>query len=160
MLARKYKSQCEELQKGKDSVSGKEGESMETGQEGDGKQMEDLDKENKKLSDQVEQMQTVQKDNEQLSRDIEQLKASLKEAEATVSRLNSKSRESFEKDGDLENKIAELKENIDKLTEENTSNKVISYVECSFLLVSPGRHMSYVRDLNQMLTYFITYSKG
>lgn len=70
----------------------------------------------------------MEKENENLKRDIEELKTSLKNAEAALVRLDSVSKESMQKDDTLEKKIAELNEEIDRMTKENTSIKVIMLI--------------------------------
>ena len=77
-------------------------------------------------------MQSVLKENDQLKKDIEKLELSLKEADASIISLNSKTKESVHKDSEIEKKIAELNEQVDKLTKESISNKVIHSLQLNF----------------------------
>ena len=128
-LARKYKSQYEEL-KVKGPMQGKDGESSESNQESSGvdaKHLEELDQENKKLQEKLEKFQSVWKENDELRKDIKRLEVSLKEAEESISSLNVKSKESVNKDSEVERKIADLNEQINKLSKENVLSKVTKF---------------------------------
>jgi len=122
-LARKYKSQYEELQKGKDTAQAKDSESAaEASSEPssvDAKQSEEQDQASKKLAEQIEKMNSVQKENDRLKKVIEELEALLRESESSVV----KSKESVLKDSEMEKKITELSEQVDTLTKENLSKK-------------------------------------
>ena len=77
-------------------------------------------------------MQSVLKENDQLKKDIEKLELSLKEANTSIISLNFKSKESVHKDSEMEKKIAELNEQVDKLTKENMLNKVMQSAQLNF----------------------------